>query len=185
MLDVIMVRRRIDWKKVYLEIVRKLLYRGGKGVEGAVGHQTVPIEAIVRKIHNFYRETVKEGIKRLVDKEDLELWPKGVKRIKEEYSVSINPKHLNKLEHYLQVHPKELQRLHDLKKQFRYKGKEYVWLLLGISGLVLALAFLGGSITGYAVLSGKVNLYYVLPAFIIFVAAIIFFLKRRFARTSK
>lgn len=185
MLDVIMVRYRVDWKKVYLEIVRKLLYRGGKGVEGAVGHQTMSIETIIRKIQSFYRETVKEGIKRLLYKKDLELWPKGVKRIKEEYSISINPKHLGKLERYLQGYSKELRRLRDLKKQFRYRGKEYVWLLLGISALALALTFLSGGITGYAVLSGKVNLYYALPTFIIFVIAIIFFLKRRFARTSK
>jgi len=180
-----MVKHRVEWKKVYLEIVRKLLYRGGKGVEGAVGHQTVPIGTLTRKIHNFYRETVKEGIKRLVDKEDLELWPKGVKDFREEYSISINPKHLDRLEHYLQDHPEDLQRLHDLEKQFRYKGKQCVWLLLGISGLALAFAFLGSSITGYAVASRKTQLRYVLPALVIFLAAIIFFLKRRFARTGK
>lgn len=154
-------------------------------MEGAVGHQTVPIEAIVRKIHDFYRETVKEGIKRLVDKEDLELWPKGVKDFTEEYSVSINPKHLGKLERYLQGYSEELQRLRHLKKQFHYKGREYVWLLLGISALALALAFLGRSITGCAVLSRKSGSYYAVPAFIIFVTAMIFFLKRKFARTSQ
>ena len=186
----IMVRHRIDWKKVYLEIVRKLLYRGGKGVEGAVGHQTVPIGTLTGKIHDFYRGTVKEGIKRLVYKHDLKLWPKGVKSIEGKYSVSLNPKHLSKLEHYLHGHSKELQRLRNLKKQFHYKGKEYareyVWLLLGISGLVLALAFLG-SITGYAVLSRKVGLYYVLPICIILIilTAAVIFLRRRFSRNTK
>jgi len=185
MLDVIMVRHRVDWKKVYLEIVRKLLYRGGRGVEGAVGHQTVPTETVIRKIHDFYRGTVKEGIKRLVYKEDLELWPKGVKDFKEKYSISINPKHLGSLEHYLQGYPKDQQRCRDLKKQFRYKEKEYIWLLLGISGLALALAILGGSITAYAVASKKAQLHYVLPALIILIVAIIFFLKRKLARTVK
>jgi hypothetical protein len=143
------------------------------------------IGTLTRKIHNFYRETVREGIKRLVDKEDLELWPKGVKDFKEEYSISINPKHLGKLERYLQGHSEDLQRLRDLKRQFHYKGKQCVWLLLGMSGLVLALAFLGSNITGYTVLSGKVNLHYVLPALIIFVIAMVIFLRRRFAQTLK
>ena len=182
-----MARRRIDWKKVYLEIVRKLLYRGGKGVEGAVGHQTVPIGTLTGKIHDFYRGTVKEGIKRLVYKHDLKLWPKGVKSIEGKYSVSLNPKHLGKLEHYLQGHSKELERLRDLKKQFHYKARQYAWLLLGTSGLLFAFAFLTTRITGYAVLSRKVGLYYILPAFIIviFIIAMVIFLRRRFARTSK
>ena len=187
MLGFIMVKRRIDWKKVYLKIVRKLLYRGGKGVEGAMGHQTVSIGTLTGKIHDFYRGTVKEGIKRLVHKDDLQLWPKGVKGIEEKYSVSLNPKHLGKLEHYLQGHSKELERLRYLKRQFRYKAKQYAWLLLGISGLVLALAFLTMRITGYTVLSRKVGLYYVLPACIIIIilTAAVIFLRRRFARTAK
>jgi len=79
-----------------------------------------------------------EGIKRLIKKEDLLLWPRGADLANPhiyDLSVSINPAHLDKLERYLERYLKRhpykkerylLERVKELEKEFSKKEFSYV-----------------------------------------------------------
>lgn len=114
-----MTKHKIKWKDVYFDIARTLLRRGGGG---AIGHHTLPIRGITRRLHLKYSpRIIEEGIDRLVKKEDLLLWPKTAEKLDESSSVSINPKRLDDLEKYLKGHPKWYQRLKDIEEEMKYK----------------------------------------------------------------
>lgn len=112
-----MPKYKVKWKDVYLEITKTLLFRGGGG---AVGHHTMPMREVVRKIGRYDKAIIEEAIKRLVKKDDLILWPRGYERVTYDSSISINLEHIHDLEKYVKGYPEIYRRIKDIEEEMGY-----------------------------------------------------------------